>query len=91
MGRYFRTCERCGAHLDPSEICDCENMTPAQKAVETRRKHKESQKEKKAGERMIRKKMTVVCLQALYDPSASVSDKMRAVEILHEISEKGWR
>lgn len=21
---YYRTCERCGAHLDPGERCDCE-------------------------------------------------------------------
>lgn len=21
---YYRTCERCGAHLDPGEKCDCE-------------------------------------------------------------------
>lgn len=20
---YFRTCPRCGAHLDPGEICEC--------------------------------------------------------------------
>lgn len=20
---YFRTCPRCGAHLDPGEVCDC--------------------------------------------------------------------
>ena len=20
---YYRQCERCGAHLDPGEICDC--------------------------------------------------------------------
>lgn len=20
---YFRTCPRCGAHLDPGELCDC--------------------------------------------------------------------
>ena len=65
-------------------------MTPAQKAVETRRKHIESQKEKKTEERMIRKKMTVACLQVLDDHSAAASDKMRAVEILHEISEKRW-
>ena len=22
-GRYFRECPRCGAHLDPGEVCDC--------------------------------------------------------------------
>lgn len=21
---YFKTCEKCGAHLDPGEKCDCE-------------------------------------------------------------------
>lgn len=21
---YYRICERCGAHLDPGETCDCE-------------------------------------------------------------------
>ena len=21
---YYKTCERCGAHLDPGEKCDCE-------------------------------------------------------------------
>ena len=20
---YYRTCPRCGAHLDPGEVCDC--------------------------------------------------------------------
>lgn len=20
---YFKTCPRCGAHLDPGEVCDC--------------------------------------------------------------------
>lgn len=23
MGRYFKTCEECGASLDPGERCDC--------------------------------------------------------------------
>lgn len=36
MGRYFRTCERCGAHLDPSEICDCEKEDQRCKQRSTR-------------------------------------------------------
>lgn len=66
-------------------------MTPAQKAVETGRRHRELQKEKKVEEQMIRKKMTAACLQVLDDPSALASDRIKAVEILHDLSEKRWR
>lgn len=24
---YFKVCPRCGAHLDPDEICDCNQTT----------------------------------------------------------------
>ncbi len=24
--RYFKICPRCGAHLDPDEKCDCEEV-----------------------------------------------------------------
>lgn len=27
MGKYYHTCENCGANLDPGEKCDCENET----------------------------------------------------------------
>ena len=26
---YFRTCPHCGAHLDPSERCDCQDKEKA--------------------------------------------------------------
>jgi len=31
---YYRVCPRCGAHLDPGEVCDCqtEKNTPASAA-----------------------------------------------------------
>lgn len=30
---YYRTCPRCGAHLDPGEVCDCrENLRDRLKA-----------------------------------------------------------
>ena len=24
---YFKTCPRCGAHLDPGDVCDCKERT----------------------------------------------------------------
>ncbi|MDE7313549.1 MAG: hypothetical protein K2N87_18325 [Eubacterium sp.] len=35
---FYSICPKCGAHLDPGESCDCEEMT---------------EKEKKAVERML--------------------------------------
>ncbi len=29
---YWRECPRCGCHLDPGEVCDCEKEGPATKA-----------------------------------------------------------
>ncbi len=26
---YYRTCLRCGAHLDPGEVCDCKTAADA--------------------------------------------------------------
>ena len=26
---YFHTCPRCGAHLDPGEVCDCKTAADA--------------------------------------------------------------
>lgn len=28
---YFRECPKCGAHLDPGESCDCENLEKEKK------------------------------------------------------------
>lgn len=27
MGKYYHTCDKCGANLDPGEMCDCEKET----------------------------------------------------------------
>lgn len=33
MRRYFEICPECGAHLDPGEKCDCDDMSAAQRVV----------------------------------------------------------
>ena len=66
-------------------------MTPTQKAIETRRKHAEARKQKDRKMKEIQEKMIDTCLHVLDDASASSDDKMRAVEILHDLSEKRWR
>ena len=66
-------------------------MTPAQKAIETRRKHAEARKQKDRKMKEIQEKMIDTCLHVLDEASASSADKMRAVEILHDLSEKRWR
>lgn len=63
-------------------------MTPTEKAIETRRKHKEAQRARYREEIEIREKMKENCLRVLDDPSASSADRMKAVEILHDL-EKG--
>lgn len=30
--RYFKTCDKCGANLDPGERCDCEEATGEERA-----------------------------------------------------------
>lgn len=30
---YFHICPRCGAHLDPGEVCDCRNEEKAPASV----------------------------------------------------------
>ena len=60
-------------------------MTPEEKARETRRRHSDSRREKEREKIEIRKKMTKSCLQVLDDPEASSHDKMKAIEILHDM------
>ena len=31
MSNYYRTCEECGAHLDPGEHCECERRRSMRK------------------------------------------------------------
>lgn len=61
-------------------------MTRTEKAIETRRKHKEAQRARYQEEIEIREKMKRNCLRVLDDPSASSADRMKAVEILHDLT-----
>ena len=60
-------------------------MTTKEKAVETRRQHKEAQEARRQEWKLIREKMKESCLRILDDPSSSSADQMKAVEILHEL------
>jgi hypothetical protein len=51
---YYTVCPECGANLDPCEQCTCEPVTPAQKAVITRRKNKMLRDQKTTQEMKIR-------------------------------------
>ena len=64
-------------------------MTQSEKAVETRKKNSEARKAKDREKREIREKMRKTCVRVIDDPSASSADKIRAVEILHDLL-KGW-
>ncbi len=63
-------------------------MTRTEKANATRKQHRESRKAKDLEKIEIRKKLKENCLRVLDDPSASSADRMKAVEILHDL-EKG--
>jgi len=63
-------------------------MTRTEKMIETRKKHKEAQEARHREKIQIREKMKENCLRVLDDPSASSVDRMKAVEILHDL-EKG--
>jgi len=32
---YYKTCDNCGANLDPNETCDCQKMEPTVSISET--------------------------------------------------------
>lgn len=66
-------------------------MTPSEKAIITRRKNEAIRRGREEERELIRKKMTDTCLNVLDDPSASSSDRIKAVEILHNLSEGRWR
>ena len=61
-------------------------MAPAEKAVETRKRNSEARKQKDREKVEIRKKMKENCLRVLDDPSVSSADRMKAVEILHDLT-----
>ena len=62
-------------------------MTPAEKARETRKRNDEARRAKEREKIQIRKKLKENCLRVLDDPSASSADRMKAIEILHDLTE----
>lgn len=65
-------------------------MTPSEKAVETRRKHREAQAEKARREEEIREKLKASCLSILDDPRTTPSERLEATRILHDLTKKVW-
>ena len=65
-------------------------MTPAEKAKETRQRHKEAQKKKAQDEKRISEAIIMGCLSVLEDESSSVDQKLEASNILNEVR-KGVR
>jgi len=61
-------------------------MTSAEKAVETRKRNEEARKQKERDKVEVREKMKDACLRVLDDPKASSSDRIKAVEILHDLT-----
>ena len=60
-------------------------MTPSEKAVETRRKHKEAQEKKRQEERRIKESMTKALQEVLESDQATVDQKLEASKILSEL------
>lgn len=63
-------------------------MTPGEKASQTAKKNRAKRTAKEQGRRRIRETLKKICLQVLDDPSTTSADRMKAVEILHDM-EKG--
>jgi hypothetical protein len=57
-------------------------MTPAQKAVETRRQNKKKRAQKIREDQRIHEAMVKSCMSVLDDEGASVEQKLKASEIL---------
>ena len=72
-----------------SEERTVKEMTSSEKAKETRKRHEEARKAKDLAKTEIQEKMKESCLRILDDPSASSADRIKAVEILHDLT-KGW-
>ena len=60
-------------------------MTPAQKAVETRRRHAEARAQKALHEKRMREAIISGCLSVLEDESSSVNQRLEASKILNEV------
>lgn len=86
---YFVTCPVCGANLDPGEHCTCEDvreLSPAEKAARTRRKHERSRRAKEREAVTIREKLKKSCISLLEDSRATPGERLEATRILHELT-----
>lgn len=61
-------------------------MTPSEKAVETRRKHKEAMDQKYREERQLKESMKKALQEVLYSDRTTVDQKLEATKILHELT-----
>lgn len=83
---YFRVCEKCGATLDPGERCTCEELSQAEKAKRTRKRHQESRRAKVQEVKEIREKLKKSCLLILDDLRTTPGERLKATEILHDLT-----
>lgn len=60
-------------------------MTPSEKAVETRRKHKEARDQKDREKRQIKESMKKALQEVLESDQATVDQKLEASKILSEL------
>lgn len=61
-------------------------MTPSEKAVETRRKHKEARDQKYREERQLKESMKKALQEVLESDQTTVDQKLEATKILHELT-----
>lgn len=63
-------------------------MKSNEKAVMTRKRNEAARKARDQERRNLISKMKYSCIEVLDDPVASSADKIKAVEILHELTER---
>ena len=61
-------------------------MTPSEKAVETRRKHKEARDQRYREERQLKESMKKGLQEVLDSDQTTVDQKLEATKILHELT-----
>ena len=61
-------------------------ISPSEKARETRRRNSDLRKAKERERVQIRKRMVDTCVDVLDSPVSTMEQRMKAVEILHDLS-----
>lgn len=61
-------------------------ISPSEKARETRRRNSDLRKAKERERVQIRKRMVDTCVGVLDSPVSTMEQRMKAVEILHDLS-----